>query len=68
MTDEKLKACPFCGEPARLIKSNYGRLIYFIDCTKCGAEMLTNHVDATPAAKKAVIRAWNTRAEGKGDG
>ena len=49
---EKLKACPFCGEPASEIMERRG-----IVCTYCGAKMI---YDLDPK-KQLAIKAWNTR-------
>ena len=60
---DKLKPCPFCGNPA------YDHISYHIHaqkqrhivkCTKCNASM--EYRD-----KKSAIKAWNTRTPERGD-
>lgn len=60
MTDEKLKACPFCGGEGELYEPNDE--IAVISCLKCNAESgYYNGEDST--TPDDAIKFWNTRAD-----
>ncbi len=63
--EDKLKPCPFCGEPARLIKTNLG---WFAECTKYGhihnSGVFEKQLQPT---KEKAIKQWNGM-EGQANG
>lgn len=81
MEDIKLKACPFCGGVAEMVKKeiylDYG---YRVDCTRCGSKgqlVLVNHPKMTYRGldestrytrDQAIVKAeeaWNRRSNGR---
>lgn len=52
---EKLKPCPFCGKPAKLIEYPEDKT-YFVRCN-CGASTRIY------SYRKLAIKAWNKRAK-----
>ena len=64
MTDEttKLKPCPFCGSPAKLLGGPMAQETYSIWCTNPKGKR--HHMSGTMDASKTISE-WNTRAAPK---
>ena len=56
---EELKPCPFCGGEATIKEINDR----FYTVCNCECEMYMYKTYTGPSAKKALIKAWNTRQE-----
>lgn len=58
-TNEELKPCPFCGEAARIVDSEFSGSAIHISC-RCGAQMFggRQHFGSEQEASEA----WNRRA------
>lgn len=59
--DEKLKDCPFCGNPyankpeVRTYYNGYTGRMYFVECTHCGTT--SRHSTSV----EEVVKVWNRR-------
>ncbi len=60
---DKIKACPFCGEEAKLFtrRGEYGRFC-FVECICCGGRSsIFSAKRSEEMAHKKAITAWNAR-------
>lgn len=66
MTEEKIKACPFCGGRVSFMHLAFHmKMFYCLNYEKCGAVVSFDN----PAANRSdrwKIRAWNRRAAEEG--
>ena len=58
----ELKPCPFCGNKARVWRTNYAT---FVECVNYSAK--SHQVELSAVTEEEAIKAWNTR-KGNEDG
>jgi len=62
---EALKPCPFCG--SKHLRVKVGDFCCWVECDDCEAEGPFLILRGSKRIREKGIKAWNTRAEVKGD-